>query len=267
MKLEALTRERVIDFVQYCKNHIGEIDDSFLSDEELNHFVNNADNPTYIVSNEQGELVAVASLIIDEYNRRGKRARFRIFHSEIDELAYYHMLMQALLPHTEGLEKIFIFIPLTNRLLASSIERLNFSLDRYSFLLVREDMDVPVITLPRDFRICSFQRGKDEEIWCNVRNEGFAKLKGNETPITPEILLKNLESQHYIEGGMKILFHNERPIGVVKGEVDEYEGSSIMHIGPLAIIPEYQGKGLGRILLREILYFAKEKTIIEPSFL
>ena len=33
-----------------------------------------------------------------------------------------------------------------------------------------------------------------------------------------------------------------------------------MNIGPLAIIPEYQGKGLGRILLRTILNFAKDKN-------
>jgi mycothiol synthase len=33
-----------------------------------------------------------------------------------------------------------------------------------------------------------------------------------------------------------------------------------MNIGPLAIIPEYQGKGLGRILLRASLRFAREKS-------
>lgn len=32
-----------------------------------------------------------------------------------------------------------------------------------------------------------------------------------------------------------------------------------MNIGPLAIIPEYQGQGLGRLLLRASLQFAKEK--------
>jgi mycothiol synthase len=43
------------------------------------------------------------------------------------------------------------------------------------------------------------------------------------------------------------------------GNSDEYEGSPIVNIGPLAIIPEYQGRGLGRALLRASLSFAKEK--------
>lgn len=33
-----------------------------------------------------------------------------------------------------------------------------------------------------------------------------------------------------------------------------------MNIGALAVIPEYQGKGLGRSLLRASLHFAKEKS-------
>ena len=33
-----------------------------------------------------------------------------------------------------------------------------------------------------------------------------------------------------------------------------------MNIGPLAILPEYQGKGLGRQLLRASLQFAKENS-------
>ena len=37
-----------------------------------------------------------------------------------------------------------------------------------------------------------------------------------------------------------ILYHNEKPIGLVKGSKDEYEGMPIMNIGPIAIIPQYQ---------------------------
>ncbi|MNW68105.1 ribosomal-protein-alanine N-acetyltransferase [compost metagenome] len=32
-----------------------------------------------------------------------------------------------------------------------------------------------------------------------------------------------------------------------------------MNIGPLALLPEYQGKGLGRVLLRAALHLSKNK--------
>jgi mycothiol synthase len=62
------------------------VDDSYLDDEELNYFEPNEENPTYIVLDKQDRIIAAASLIIDEYNRRGKRARFRIFHANDCEL-------------------------------------------------------------------------------------------------------------------------------------------------------------------------------------
>lgn len=189
MKVEALSDEKVADFVAYCKRYKTEIDDSFLYDEDLRDFVPDEENPTYIAVDEQDEIIGTASLIIDDYNRRGKKGRFRIFHSKTHNMNCYNMLMSAVLKHRSG----------------------------------------------------------------------FAKLQGSETPQTAEQVAKMAASESNIEGGMMILYHNDKPVGVVRGEKDEYENSPIMNIGPLAIIPEYQGKGLGRILLRAFLRFAKEK--------
>ncbi|MFC4803166.1 GNAT family N-acetyltransferase [Neobacillus sp. GCM10023253] len=260
MKLESLRHDQLKDFVEYCKKHRKELDDSFLYDDDLAKFELNNENPTYIVADQQGEIVAAASLIIDEYQRRGKRARFRIFHSEIKDVEVYNMLMKALRKHTADIEKLFIFVPLGNQTLSKVMEELEFSVDRYVFLLVREDMDVPVLSLPKGYKIRDFKPGKDEEIWCEVRNAGFANLKGNETPVTPDMVEKLVESADYIDGGMKILFDKDIPVGVVRGAKDKYEGAPIMNIGPLAILPEYQGKGLGRLLLRTALQLAKEKA-------
>lgn len=260
MKLEALTIENLAGFVAYCKKYRNEIDDSFLYDEDLVEFELNADNPTYIITDEHGHIVAAASLVMDDYFRRGRRARFRIFHSELSDIAYYDQLLNALLRHTEGIDKVFLFIPLKNKALIKSMESLHFTIERYSFVLVREDLDIPEISLPNDYVIRPFSPGKDEEIWCEVRNAGFANLKGSETPMSPEMVTKMIEDKRYLEGGMMILFHGEKPVGVVRGEADEYEGEPIMNIGPLAILPEYQGRGLGRILLRASLRFAKDKA-------
>lgn len=260
MKVEFLKNERLEDFIAYCKKHRTEIDDSFLYDEDLRDFEVNDENPTYIVINDQGELVATASLIIDDYYRRGKKARFRIFHSEHEDIKCYNMLMQAIIKHTDDLNKVFIFLPMTNKKLIRFIEGLNFTVERYSFSLVRGDLDAPEFSLPKDYEIKSFRHGRDEEIWCDVRNAAFAKLQGSETPLTPEMAQKMILADDYIEGGLMILYHKGKPIGVVRGSADKYEDSPIMNIGPLAIIPEYQGKGLGRSLLRAALYFARKKS-------
>lgn len=259
MKLEALKNERIQDFIDYCKKHKSEVDESFLYDEDFKDFAPNEENPTYIVTDEQGKMTAAASVIIDDYNRRGKKGRFRIFHSEAGDSSSYAMLMQAILGHTEGLEKLFTFVPVINEKLMKAIERLKFNVDRYSYLLVREEPEVPEFSLPEGYEIRTFRLGRDEEAWCRVRNESFARLKGSETPMLPEQIAKMMKEDDNIEGGAMLLYHGNELVGVVRGTNDDYEGAPIMNIGPLAIIQEYQGKGLGRSLLRASMGFAREK--------
>ncbi|MEQ2527854.1 GNAT family N-acetyltransferase [Robertmurraya yapensis] len=258
MKVEFLKGERLGDFVEYCRMHRAKLDHSFLYDEDLNDFEPNAENPAYIISNSQGEIIAAVSLILDDYNRRGKKARFRIFHSAVNDVACYQMLWQALFPHTIGLEKVFLFIPNENAILIEFIKKLNFTVERYAYLLLREDLEIPGLRLPADYSIRSFRPGVDEAKWCVVRNAGFAQLQGSETPITPEMISEMISKEGYVEGGMMILFHQDRPVGIVNGEADEYEDVPALHIAQLAIIPEYQGRGFGRMLLRAALHFAKE---------
>ncbi|WP_075619818.1 GNAT family N-acetyltransferase [Paenisporosarcina indica] len=261
MNVEALKSERVADFISYCKKHKQEVDDSFLYDEDLKDFVPNVDNPTYIISNQHGEIIAAASLIIEDYFRRGSKARFRIFHSELEEIACYDMLMKQILKHTGGLDKVFLFVQLTNGALKKFMEELNFTVERYTFVVVREEMDVPPYTLPEGYEIMTFRQGMDERTWCEVRNAGFAKLLGSETPLIQADVERMLSSEEHIEEGMLILYEKERPVGVVRGsQEDDFESTPIMNFGPLAIIPEYEGKGLGRILLRASLHFAKKKN-------
>jgi mycothiol synthase len=60
MKVAILKNDRIKDFVGYCKKHKMEIDDSFLYDEDLKNFEPNAENPTCIVTDQQGNVVATA---------------------------------------------------------------------------------------------------------------------------------------------------------------------------------------------------------------
>jgi mycothiol synthase len=259
VRVEELEKERVHDFVSYCKKHRNEIDDSYLYDFELREFTVDDENPTYLALNERDEIVGTASLVMDDYHKRGKRARFRIFHCETQDMQCYQQLLEAILKHTTDLDKLFLFIPVVNKKLIEMIGSLNFSVERYAFLLVREDLDVPEVELPEGYELRPFRPGQDEEHWLKVRNAAFSTLKGSETPLTIEGVKKLLTDDDYLEGGMKILFDQEMPVGVIRGAHDEYVEAPIMNIGPVAILPEYQGRGLGRSLLRASLRFAKEK--------
>lgn len=255
MKLEALTGERINEFTEFCKKHRHEVDDSFLYDEDLKDFVPGEENPTCVVIGPHGEITAAASIMVNDYYKRGRNARFRIFHSEIQDLVYYNMMLEEMLKHTGDLDSICVFVRRDNEKTSGFMESLGFYPYRYSFLMLRQVGGIPDAELPEGYELRSFRRGHDEAAWCEVRNAGFAKLLGSETPIAPQTVTGMVNGEGHLEGGMLLLYHREKPVGVVRGSRDEYQGRPIMDIGPLAIIPEYQGKGLGRSLLRSALHF------------
>lgn len=257
--IEFLSNTRLDDFIAYCKKYRAEVDDSFLYDEDLANFKPDEENPTYVLINEQGTISGAASLLMEEYYRRSKRGRFRIFHSEQPDTENYHLLLNAIIGHADELDELSLFIPTINTELINTMEKLQFNKWRYSFLLVKKNVNPVPIILPEGFEIKAFRPGIDEAVWAEVRNAGFAKLLGSETPVTPDMVTKMILESDYLENGMLILYHNGKAVGIVRGADDEYENASIMNIGPLAIIPEYQGKGLGRALLRSSLNFACEK--------
>jgi mycothiol synthase len=260
MKILELSNARIAEFADYCRRHRQDVDESFIYDEDLEEFQVDKDNPTYIVTDIDGRITAAASLIADEYNRRGKKGRFRIFHSEIDDAVIYGNLLESILKHADGLEKVNIFVPLHNKGLVDNIARLGFEIERYVFLMARELNDVPHYRLPMDYSIRPLDIDHDAENWCLVRNTAFASVKGNETPITPQMVKDMTLSKDYIEGGCMMLYHKDSAVGCVRCSLDDHENETVVNIGPLAVLPEYQGKGLGRILLRAGIEFAKNKA-------
>lgn len=260
MKTVKLINHRVEDFVEFCIAHRKDVDDSYLYNEDLENFKPDDDNPTYIVIDENDKIIATASLILNDYNRRARKGRFRIFYSEIDSTDIYNALLEKILPHTEGLDMIYVFISTVNEKHIYHIKNINFNVYRYSLLLIRDVTEWLDYNLSKEYNIKPFKVG-DEEIWCNIRNLGFQNLLGSETPITPEAVSDMMNnSEENIEGGSLILYHEDEPVGIVRGTKNEIDGKPVMDIGPLAIIPEYQGKGLGRCMLRAAINFAKSKN-------
>lgn len=266
MKAIELSNDRINDFNNYCRRHRGDVDDSFLYDEDLEKFRVDKDNPTYIIIDNDGKVVATASLILDEYNRSGKKGRFRIIHSEINDIRIYESLLHGVLKHTDGLEKIVTFVPMYNKELMDNMVGLNFKTERYIFLMLRDVDNILDFNLPEDYIIKPLELNRDEKIWIEVRNAAFATVKGNETPVTSDMIKDMILSRDYIEGGLMILYHKDKAVGCIRCSLDEYEDETIINIGSISVIPEYQGKGLGRILLRAGMNFAKnnfyDRTIL-----
>lgn len=259
LKVVELSKERVSDFINYCKTHRSNIDDSFLLDEDLEKFQVNTNNPTYIVTDNNENIVAAASIILDKQSSH-KKSRFRVFHSELNDVRIYENLLENILKHTDNLEKIFMFVPIHNKELINNINDLKFKVERYVFILLRELDNIPIFKLPEEYTIKSLELENDEETWCQVRNTAFSTVLGNDTPITSSKVKDMVLSKEYLEGGCMILYHKDKAVGCIGCFLDEHANEPVISIGPLAIIPEYQGRGLGRILLRAGMDFAKNKS-------
>jgi mycothiol synthase len=170
------------------------------------------------------------------------------------------MLFGALRPLISQASHVIVFVPDTEAEMAKAMEELDFYVERSSCFMARETDEIePVPALPAGFELRTFRPGKDEGNWTRVRNEAFANLLGSQTPLVEDQVAKMTQEDGHLPQGMMILFHGDRAVGLVRGEDDEYEGQAAMNIGPLAILPEYQGQGLGRILLRSVIAFGKNK--------
>jgi mycothiol synthase len=260
MQLQFLPPDRLRDYIDYCKKHRKELDDSYLCDEDLDSFVPGEQHPTYIVMKEDNQIIAAASLLLDEYWTGLKKAKLVILHSEIPDVEIYGLLLDALKKHTEGFNGIYVFVPLKETATLEIFKTIGFTTERYAFLLVYDHPDFQHNDMPQGYEIRPMRRGMNEQAWCDVRNAAFAALKGSETPLSVEMLEFIIKDTDYLEGGLMILYHGDKPVGVVRGADDEYNGHRVMNVGAVGIIPTYQGKGLGRYLLRAALNFAYEKS-------
>ncbi len=252
MHIEKLSTADIEDFVHFCLKHRSEVGDSYLEDEELASFTPNTDNPTF-VAKKDGRIFAAASLILDDYHRRGRNGRFRIFYAENNDAELYSLLLQELKAYLSELDRVFVFVPEINKSLSSMMIQTGFEVERYVYVLGKNITDSPIVTLPEDYAIREFQPNSDEDNWCYIRNISFANLKGNTTTVTPEMI----KEPTYLDGKLIFLTHQDEPIGIARVIHDDEDGEPVMNIGPLGILPDYQKKGLGRQLLRSAILSAK----------
>lgn len=258
MKIIQLEQNGLNDFTSYCRLRRPDVDESFLYEKDLAELAIGPENPTVLAVDDGGAVIGAGSLVLSEHMRRGNRARVRILHAEEGRQDAYEGMFQALLPTLTGLGALYAYAPDRNRAQMEAFARLGFVVDRYSFFMVREPMPVPDVALPEGFAIEPCAEGRDEQHWCDVRNAAFATLRGSETPITAQMAARSMFGGGALPGGALMLRHHGEPVGVVRVGEDELDGQPVAEVGPLAILPGWQNKGLGRMLLRAALRRAAE---------
>lgn len=256
MKIEQLKNERVEDFLNYCRKIRCEVGSGAIQDEDLATFKLD-DNPTYILVDEENHIKGTISLILDDYSLSNKEGRIRIFHSDIPKREIYEELLNKIKLNTEGLNLIYLFIKDDDEKTAEILEGIGFGKGGYSYTMVRENPDINEPLFPEDFELRVFRKGRDEEAWCTIRNIGFAE---NEGVLTPDMFHIYFD-ETYIDGGMKLLYHKEKPVGTIRIRKIYEEDVPYAYIGTLCIIPDYRGMGLARNLLRAAIKFGKENKL------
>jgi len=266
MKSLILNEDWFEKFKNYAIQHGKEHDESFISKNDMERFVLGDKNPTLLITdNEEQEILGAASLIYHSYFLRGNRSRLRLFHclkSNPDWKQAYTTLTDFVkeeLKKTQ-LDHAFLFIPLGERETIKFFESLDFQVERYALYMVRSTQNTKPYTFPQNMQLKDFIIGKDEQTWLELRNTAFANLTGNDTPLSQEELIKFINGNDYIDGGMKILYDDEQAVGLFcLYEADDDEGKRMGEIGPIAVKEGYRHQKLGRNLLRAGLATAKEK--------
>lgn len=187
-----------------------------------------------------------------------------------------------------GFSSAYGFLPEGAMRAAAIWQALGFRELRRSWLLRRDLAGLPRPEWPAEgYALAAFRPGRDEKDWCDVVNRAFVNLGGH-VELTEEGLARLLDPSSAIPGGMLILRAAGRPpqvgagpspavegpdgsaggpgaaassgaaavgpelaVGLVSVERDLEEPPGVAaFLGPLALRPDWQGRGLGRALLR-----------------
>lgn len=248
------------EFKAFCVANREKVDGSYLTDEDLSGFSVGEANPTCLLLRSDGSIAGAASLMATEKAIAASKVRFRILWQTDGGEHGYRLLLGALFRDIAGIDSAYLFAPLDDRLLKGVLDNLGFVVERKVFSLKRATaLPLGEDLLPEGFTIRPFVQGRDEAAWRRVRNAAFETVKGNDAPQSVGDVSRMASSPDSIEGAMLVLEECGRAVAVARGSLDELNGKPVMNIGPIAVLPERQGMGLGRALLRSLVKIASDK--------
>ncbi len=198
---------------------------------------------------ENNHIVGILSLMLDDYYKRSDKSRIRIFHTLSATCESYTMLFNRAIQDRLMVSKIEVFLSDSNIEFANHLRDLGFEYSWTSYVMIRDRKDLGSHNFPKGFSLKPFRPTIDEVNYLNVRNEAFKSLRGSDTPITKEMVIEQYNDIDLLENGMLILWENDIPVGIVRVVKEIEDAMKYSFISPIAIIPEYQGMGLGKNLL------------------
>lgn len=261
MRVEKLSEERLEEFKAYCYKYRYIHDESFLYDEDIEKFEVNEENPTYLLI-ENNTIAGVLSLMFSDYYLAGKKSRVRIYHCEHTDMESYKSLLEAALPLKVEIDRIEMFIPEKLNQVQQVLHTIGFDKQRTSYVMVRKDKPLVNANFPEGYHLRPIRKNKDESAYAMVRNEAFKNISGSQTPVTSEMVSKQNEESSLLSDGMQILWFDEKAVGVLRMLKESEDTGDYSFVAPIALLPEYQGKGLGCELLKAGIELGQKNGLV-----
>lgn len=260
--IEPVTDATVDRFIAYCARYGAEHDSSYLPEPA---FLVSPDQPSFLLVR-NGDDVGAISLLRGEPFITAGRGRFAVLHTIAPDIADYRALLNAIRPHFGGLKSVYLFLPEERTQAASIVAQLGFRVERYSFVMELAEPLRTQVMLPAGFEIVRIGPQDDLRIeqYVELVNRGFAELAGH-LNLTSDVMRTWFGEETYLADGIRILLQDGLPVGTITIS-REYEDRSAGEIGGLSVLPERRGRGLGRLLLRHGIEFARSRGLA-PIFL
>jgi len=253
MKVVKLTEKNIPAFKSYFKQFSHEQDES---NPPLDDFTVSDDDPVYLLVKGY-EIRGAAALMLHPEYREVRQARLRMFHAADGDYLSYLKLLNSILLHTSGLTSIYGFIEVNYSNIAKIWEDLGFESRRFAWILIRDTGNYTKPRFPEGYELRNFRDGIDDQHWCDITNDAFGHSLGH-VRMTPERVKHWQIDPSYIADGMKLLWFNDKPVATLGMTKDDHNGEEIIFIDSIGVLNEYQGKGLGKNLLRAGIQYATE---------
>lgn len=253
-----LTEIYLTDFIEYIKKHATGYDDYFLCDEQLNLF-ELEDNITYIKL-ENDRITGVISIM------KSFGIRLRILHAEdlnFDILKELHLNIMASLKQL-NISKYKVFIETKETEMIDIFKKLGLEIERTIYAFKRDIQDIIVPKLDSEYTVDVLKIPEDIKDYARIRNIAFKDLVGSDQREV-SFFIDMDKSDDYCKETTLILRHLDKPVAIIRGAKEIEDGEEQLFIGPVAVLPDYQGKGLGKYLLSQVIQTATHMKC--PCFL
>ena len=257
MVITRVTEDNINRLILYAREFGSEHDSSYLPGRD---FELSEQYPSYLLL-ENGDVVGAVSLMRTERFLSVGKGRFSIFHARNMDLLAYQKLLEAIRPHMDDLQSVYMFIPEKNEVSAGILSKLGFEVERYSFILERNEPALAEPVFPEGVMVHALDPTDQDGIsqFVDCLNAEFKDLAGHTTN-TVEDFQSWFKDQSYLEGGLCLLKKGQDPIGTIAlmRDLDDMNAGEILAVG---IMEDYRGQNLGRNLLRYGINFLAGKKL------